>query len=407
MKKTLLLFGLTVLLFNFFSCNDEPPVLPGLAKSYLNIQSSPDSAKIIFNNDETGKITPDILQELDPGFYKIDLVKDTYLDTIIYYIIERNVIDTISIELREDPSYWWTNYNTNNSPLPTNIVKNIVFDAQNNIWIGTSGHGVAVLDASETNWTFYNKDNSGLPGNVVNSLLWENDKVLWLGTDRGVARYDGASWRTYTPDNSDMPDEYITSLEMDASGNLWIGTYNMGLVRFDGVNFINYNIYNSNIPSNIVQCLKIDPQGGIWVGTWGGGLGKFEQGLWDYYRLSSGDILSDFVSDIEFDNTGNVIVSCGTIFYPGGLCVFDGSSFTNYRTEFPSGIVSGVAVSKNNIIWVSTGEEGLVRYDGSSFTYYNVDNSGLPSNAVGGVTIDADGNKWMRSNGLTKYIGGE
>ena len=123
------------IIFLLLSCKDEPPILPGLTKSKLVFITDPDSTSVKLNNRNLNEVTPLTIEDLDPGFFKIDLSRFAYYDSSIFYIINRNVTDTIIIEMREDPLYWWKIYNTSNSQIPTNQIGKIKVDEQNNKWI--------------------------------------------------------------------------------------------------------------------------------------------------------------------------------------------------------------------------------------------------------------------------------
>ncbi len=125
-------------LLAFLSCNENPPIIPGLTKSNLIIITYPESAIVKVNNDET-KNSPGSFSELEPGFYKIDITKQFYIDTTIYYILHRNRTDTLKIKLKENPSYWWRTYNAGSSSIPTNQTRKILFDKNGLMWIATSG----------------------------------------------------------------------------------------------------------------------------------------------------------------------------------------------------------------------------------------------------------------------------
>jgi hypothetical protein len=59
----------------------------------------------------------------------------------------------------------------------------------------------------------------------------------------------------------------------------------------------------------------------------------------------------------------------------------------------------------NNIVWIAS-PEGLLKYDGTTFTYYNTANSGLPHNNVTALDFDSFGNIWVATQGgLVKYDG--
>lgn len=63
-------------------------------------------------------------------------------------------------------------------------------DKYGNLWIGTRGGGIDIIDQTRTHVRNINTRNSSLCNDVVYSLLWENEHTVWFGTQRGLSRYD-------------------------------------------------------------------------------------------------------------------------------------------------------------------------------------------------------------------------
>ena len=391
------------------SCKDEPPVIPGLAKSKVDLFTDPDTASIYFNNVIAGNKTPVTVSDLEPGFYKIDMKRLNYLDTTIYYLLKRNVEDSIFVELRENPKYWWKNYNTQNSTLPNNNVSKIRIDKFNNKWAATNYNGLIKFDGNT--FRVYNTSNSGIPGNSINEILI-TDNFIWVGTTHGIGRFDGSDWKVYNASNSQIPDENITSLILDHDNNLWAGT-NSGLLKFDGVSFQLFNRLNSGISSDNISALAVDYNNNLWIGTWGGGVCTFQNFIWKVYTSYNSLIQNNYISSIIFDNSGILWVGSGSMNIvdnnSAGLSYFTGSNWVNfnrYNSLFPGNMATDLLIDKNNNIWIAS-NAGLVKYNRKKWKIYNTSNSGLKSAYINSVSIDSDQNKWCSNVGLSEYIGGK
>jgi ligand-binding sensor domain-containing protein len=406
MQKFLLALLITFTLL-FFSCKDEPPVIPGLTKSKIIFITEPDSTSVMLNNTELENVTPIVSDDIEPGFYRIDLKRFTYIDTSFYYVIRRNVTDTIMIEMREDPPYWWTTYNTSNSQIPTNQVSKVRVDNRNNKWIGTSSDGLLKFDG--TSFTVYNTSNSGIPDNSINDIYIEDNGILWVSTREGFAKFDGINWTTFNQQNLNLPDNYITSIVEDKTGIYWIGTLNGGLIKFDGVEVTIYNYSNSGLPLNYVSTITVDENNLKWIGTWGEGLATFDGTNWKVYNSFLDELVNPYVSRIIIDAEGNKWIATGSQGTPGGLSLLNENGFINYLPSpnaLPGGIVTDLAIDEKERLWIST-ENGLARFDGSNWEIYNSVNSGISSNLPVSVTVDLNQNKWIAGNGLSKYTGGK
>lgn len=85
-----------------------------------------------------------------------------------------------------------------------------------------------------------------------------------------------------------------------------------------------------------------------------------------------------------------------------GLASFNGTTFTNYTPD-NSGLqinaLSKVVVDGLNRKWMSTYQNGLIMFNGTTFTHYTQTNSALPSNIVHDLAVDASNNVWIATEG--------
>lgn len=202
MNKYLVISTFLLSFLTFLSCNENPPIILGLTKSKLIIITSPDSAIVKINNNETNE-SPSIFSDLEPGFFKIDITKPFYLDTTIYYILQRNRTDTLKIKLKENPIHWWKTYISGISAIPTNQTGKILIDKNDLMWIATKGSGILKFDGN--NFTIINTSNSNLPDNNVNDIYFDEENNFWVSTRNGLAKYDGTRWLIFNKSNSALP----------------------------------------------------------------------------------------------------------------------------------------------------------------------------------------------------------
>lgn len=403
------LFYLSILLsFSLLlpSCEVEgPPVLPGLDKSSLLVNTEPPDAKVVFNNQSPGRTAPISVSELEPGFYRMDFSLTNYLDSTHYYLIKRGISDTITVEMREDPAYWWQTYSKNTHPIPTNSFSRVMIDQAGVKYFSATWHGLVIFD--NATWTNYSMLNSPMPSNMINDIH-KTGSVLWLATDAGVVRFDGGSWTVYNTGNSGLPSDYINAVTSDNQGRIWIGTSNSGLAMFDGASFRIYDTTNSSVPSNNITTLFTDAGGKLWAGTWGEGLCSFDGNTFQIFNNLNSGLVSNFVRHITADAPGTIWIASGNYNGGGGLTrITNGtlSNITRFNSGFRGAIATGIAFDKYNNPWVTTADAGLMFRDGSRWRQYIRGNSGMPSSAALSVAVDPDGRKWVISDFLLTYIG--
>lgn len=157
----------------------------------------------------------------------------------------------------------FTNYVNNyaNNPInPTSLSENRIVslyldEAENLLWVGTSGGGLNRLDLNDPYHTMpqfapfrtyrYSADDpTSLSEDTVWSIHEGADGCLWLGTQSGLNRFDpqAQTFKQYT-EKQGLPHDSVFGILNDHQGRLWLTT-NTGLSRFDlrAGKFTNYDI---------------------------------------------------------------------------------------------------------------------------------------------------------------------
>jgi len=157
----------------------------------------------------------------------------------------------------------------------------------------------------------------------------------------------------------------------------------------------------------------------LWVGTAGGWLVKLNKSTGEFivYDKWNSKLPHNWVTTIAIDRQGNKWIGTesywsGSNYVGGGLAKFDGVNWTVYNTEnsgLPSNYVNAIAIDAQGNKWIGTEYGGLAMFDGVKWTIYNTSNSGLPSDYVRAIAIDAQGNKWIGTESYwngSNYVGG-
>jgi signal transduction histidine kinase/ligand-binding sensor domain-containing protein len=109
-----------------------------------------------------------------------------------------------------------------------------MFDDGKNIWIGTYGGGINVLD-KKTKKIRYLTKKDGLCDDAIYIIMPENDSILWLGTNKGLSRLNTreSSFRNFEK-NDGMPSEEFNMLSAFKNSNneIFMGTV-AGLISFN------------------------------------------------------------------------------------------------------------------------------------------------------------------------------
>lgn len=308
----------------------------------------------------------------------------------------------------------------------TSMINKIVFDRAGTPWIATDFGGLGKFAKDTVLQKF-----DGFQ-NPIYALAVDSTNNLWIG-EHGLIRYDGVTKTAYNTGTCAIPSNIIWDIKFDARGNLWLAS-GAGLIRFDG---INWNLFNPDGPPISMFRVEVDPNGAVWVGSLGDGLAKFDGVSWKKFRLSNSGLQGNTVSSFALDTNGNRwVVSNGPL---DVLACFDGKRWIQYDTtryafldsnftRIYTGISrkiwtgSGILIShdtsvtgslKWNVstvcdrhrggkvrtdrfgnVWEAT-DQGLRKYDGTSWSTYTTVNSPFLTNNISTIAFDLQDNLWV------------
>src|SRR4030042_2879042 len=168
----------------------------------------------------------------------------------------------------------------------------------------------------------------------------------------------------------------------DSHGFIWIGGQ-VGLYRYDGYAIKHYHPepFNSNsLSTNNVLVIKEDHRANLWIGTWGGGLNYFDQRTEKFTRymddpLNPKDIGSNSIFNILLNKDGSLWL--GTIDNGYVHMSWDSSGNPVYRhfyqksvprSELSSNGTTALYFDGNNILWIGTLGNDLIRFDPANET---------------------------------------
>ncbi|MEJ1096171.1 MULTISPECIES: two-component regulator propeller domain-containing protein [unclassified Pseudoxanthomonas] len=154
--------------------------------------------------------------------------------------------------------------------LRENEVMWVEVDADDQVWVGTLGAGVALLDRKREQFRYFDNQNTpGLDDDDILSVLPTDDGTVWIGTrDSGLRKMgrDGGITR-FVPQPGNvrsLPGKTVTSLQLGPDGSLWVGT-DQGAARWTGSDF--ERLPKAAHPSMYVSTMRFDHAGNLWIGN--------------------------------------------------------------------------------------------------------------------------------------------
>lgn len=292
-------------------------------------------------------------------------------------------------------NYLWTtagkkivrfNYQNNLSPIVKTFpiieidnkteITSLYEDPYKNIWIGTMGKGVFVL----------NPDN-GRYRNIKEDSLLFNGSILSItgsGNDIWIASLAGATKCSLTDNNAAINSTY---------------------------HFINYNEV-SGIGTNYIYTIFIDSKNRVWFGTDGKGITVYENGVFKIYNKTNG-LADEVVYSITEDSKGNIWCSSsstGLYKYDARLndTVGQGKIFTNIGLQeglSDLSIASLAADKYGNIVIINKKGVDILNTE-TGLLYYLNKEAGIdePNSMLNCITKDEEGSIYFSaSNGILSF----
>lgn len=142
----------------------------------------------------------------------------------------------------------------------------ILVDRQQDVWLGTAGHGLAHWRGyrHSRHWT----QRQGLRSDDVWAFAEEAPGRLWMGTGRGAALVEHAGGDAARLGGESGTQDPAGALVRDASGHLWMGTYSGELFRRRAGEA--WQRVAAGLP--FVMALLPEEGGRLWLGADNGGL---------------------------------------------------------------------------------------------------------------------------------------
>lgn len=282
------------------------------------------------------------------------------------------------------------------------------------LWIGTREHGAAVLRPGSDRVNWVASDGEKLPHNWVYTIAAPNAHEIWLGTaGGGIAVIDRASLKLMRvigkPADGVGQQGLVSALAQDASGLLWIGTWGGGLSRAQAAQTAFRMLRAPTLSEQNVHSLLELRDGRLLVGTFSNGIDVLDRqrGLIGGYRPGDGPDQLPRGIVTALAETPDAAIWAGT--QQGGVLRFarekSGWQRFDLAAGLPSNQVQSLLVSASGQLWAGTAA-GLARLDAAGSRFERVrDAAGtLHTARVVRIAEDALGRLWLATDdGLDRF----
>ncbi|WP_297089316.1 two-component regulator propeller domain-containing protein [uncultured Draconibacterium sp.] len=165
------------------------------------------------------------------------------------------------------------------------VVREITEDSDGLLWLGTERNGIYVLDTEGTVPEIMlrlSADDNLLPSNTVRCIFFENDDNVWIGTFAGLCIYNKRENSTVVFDHFQetsgaVGNTSIRDILTDSQGGMWLAIYQGGVNYYHPQkNLFQHHSWqsqkNPEIKNRVISALIEDEKKRLWLGSEGGGV---------------------------------------------------------------------------------------------------------------------------------------
>lgn len=290
--------------------------------------------------------------------------------------------------------------------LSDNAVEVLYKDREGGVWIGTRYGGANYLPGKTNKFTKYfpNSRNQVIPSKRIREIKEDKNKNLWIGTE-------DAGLMIFNPKKNEFREVenlfYSKTLAIMAGEHeVWVGYFKNGLDRIQLSNnsVIHHSADQLGLDEGSIYALMEDRHGNIWIGNaWGIFVAK--KGDEKFKRMDEFGIV--YAYDIMEDSDGYIwIATMGTGVFQYNQQSGKITHFINDgKNSLSSNSVNSMTEDHQGKIWFSTDRGGVCVYDKKTrnFQSYSVED-GLPDNVTYKIIEDKNNHLWFGTNkGLVRF----
>jgi signal transduction histidine kinase/ligand-binding sensor domain-containing protein len=303
-------------------------------------------------------------------------------------------------------------------------------DSRGGAWIVSYGQGLLHARADGRTQLLTEKD--GLPSRMLTCWFEDNEGNVWIGTTGdGLARIRDLAFRV-VGEAEGMPEKIVCSVGVDAAGGIWAGTISGQLTHWrdgagrvvtlppvettpiggiaiwpsrDGTVWIG-SLYHGLRPfrngrlgqpvpmrgATFIRAFLEDKRGDLWIGQFGA-LCRYTPatGKINYFGSNQGFQANTGVGAFAEDANGALWIGVES----GDLWRYENGGFTRHQrpAEWPRSRCVSLLADADGTVWMGTLGNGLVRFRDGRFTRFGTRN-GLPDDNVSQLLDDGAGNLW-------------
>ena len=234
----------------------------------------------------------------------------------------------------------------------------------------------------------YLKVKDGLSSNISFKILQDEKGLIWIAGRNGINRYDGSFIKHYDLWSVTNPVNAAHDFAIDSSGKIWVASAK-GLFYYDKFRdeFIQFVSEEFQYQGRVYDVL-IDASNQIWIATTQGVL------VIDNNKVQQKEVrtvLKDSqVKSLFQDANGTIWISSDNANYQVNP---NNKQPYKYTRNLTNELILSYYQHKNGELWLGTDNNGIfvLNEDYQLIRHIKLDNNGLETGAIRGITSDNDG----------------
>lgn len=131
---------------------------------------------------------------------------------------------------------------TNLNGIVREFVRSMYQDKKGNYWFGTNGNGIIYYDGQNLKTATY----EGItPFNSIREIVEDAEGNVWFSSSDGLIKYDGLKFTKYSTELG-LQNADIWGLTIDKKGLMWVGSVD-GVSHFNGTTFTPFNLPSTKV----------------------------------------------------------------------------------------------------------------------------------------------------------------
>ena len=322
------------------------------------------------------------------------------LDLISFQIVKAKTLEGISSKVFNNP------------------IQYMLVDTENNLLVGTYGHGVYKFKSKDKHIVSFS--NFTISNRRILSIVQLADDTLLIGSENDGLFHlssSGTLIKAYLYDKSDknsIRSNSIWSLFVDNNQRIWMGYYNNGVVvsdqlfdKFDNIESLENN--PNSLQTGSVTGIVKDANDKLWITMDGGGIDVFDIKTSKINHINKSNnktypgLTSNHIQTIFIDSKKNIWAGSwdnGIYILKDGTKKITNINIKNSNGELLSNAILSITEDKEGLIWIGTFYTGVYTFNPKTnvLTHHNSKEfvkHGINTSDVRKILVDNDGSVWL------------